>query len=301
MASKLTDDPQHEFIQRPARQVADGAGRRLTVFADLVAGVVKVRVPVLVLLSGGFGCEAVAADTAMDHALEERLMDVALQPVLGVASRPCLAADGVIGLLPQLGADKRGMFAGEVLAPVPDDSLVKGVGDDGGDLVADVTLASYGGLAPPAALDLTGRGAKSLRVEDRRHLRRATQVTAQFKDALRHLRVPLMNPDLFGGGVVGVAERCPAAVPHAALGAFAQLVTHALHGGFSLELREGKQHVHHQHAHRRAGVEGLGGGHEMHPVLLQHLPQVVEVRQRAGDAVELVGDHHLDFAESDGV
>lgn len=56
-------------------------------------------------------------------------MDVALQPVLGIASRPRLAADDVIGLLPELGVDERGMLAGIFFPPVPDDSLVEGIGD----------------------------------------------------------------------------------------------------------------------------------------------------------------------------
>ncbi|MFT4177720.1 MAG: hypothetical protein QM627_13860 [Luteolibacter sp.] len=301
MAAKLPDDPQHEFIQSPARQVADGAGRRPAVLADFIAGVVEVGIAVLVLLPARLGSEAMAADAAMDDALEERAMDVALQPVLGIAARSCLAADGVIGLLPELGTDKLGMLAGIVFAPMPDDPLVKGIGDDGGDFVADVAFASHNGLTTPAALHLTSRSPQPLCVEECSNLRGTAQVTAQFKDTLRHLRIPFMNPDLFRGGVVGVTERCPSAVPHAALGAFSQLVAHPLHGGFTLELREGKQHVHHEHTHGCAGVERLRGGNEMHAVLLKHFPEVVEVRQGSGDAVELVGDDHLDFPGPDGV
>ncbi|MFT3992593.1 MAG: hypothetical protein QM680_14455 [Luteolibacter sp.] len=301
MVAKLAHDPEHEFIQGPARQVADGAGRRAAFPADFVARIIEVLPPVPVPLPARLGSEAATAKAAMDDPFQEELMGVPLQPVFGIAARPRLAAECVIGLLPELGTDKGGMLAGIFLSPMPDDPLVEGIGDKRGDLVANEEFPACGG-APAALAQYQPLGsAHPLRIQYRSDLGGTAQVTAEFKDAPGDhgfLRVDF-NP--LGNGIMRVTKRSPSAVPQAALGAFSQLVTHPLHRGFTLELGEGKQHVHHEHPHGRTGVEGLGGGHEMHVVLLQHLPQRVEVRQRAGDAVELVGDHNLDFPGPDGV
>ncbi|MEZ5430169.1 MAG: hypothetical protein R3F31_03120 [Verrucomicrobiales bacterium] len=99
--------------------------------------------------------------------------------------------------------------------------------------------------------------------------------------------------NLLGDGIVGIAQGCPATVPQAFLGAFRDLVGDALRDHLPLELAEGKQHVEHEHSHRRTGVESLRGRNEVDLVLVEDFPELVEVRQIAGDAVQLVGHHHV--------
>ena len=49
-------------------------------------------------------------------------------------------------------------------------------------------------------------------------------------------------------------------------------------------------------AHGRGGVELLGDRHEGHTMLVEQLDEFSKVRQRAGQAVDLVDDDHVDLA-----
>lgn len=296
MAAKLANDPQHELIQGPARQVADGAGRRPAVLADFVAGIVEVGIAVLVLLAAGLRREAVAADAAADQPLEQGLMGV---PFLNGAADASLAVEGIVGFLPQFYRDQRGMFGGMVLPLVANHSLVEWVGDDALDFIGDEPLATDELFPSPTGLDDALAGPQALGIQGSRDLGRAAKLLGEFKDALGNGAFHRIRGDLLGNRIVGVAERSPSAVPHAFLGAFGDLVGNALGDGLALELAEGQEHVEHEHPHRGAGVEALRGGDEVDLVLFQHLPKLVEVGQVAGDAVELVGDDDIDIAGAD--
>ncbi len=100
--------------------------------------------------------------------------------------------------------------------------------------------------------------------------------------------------------VVGlVAERHEAAHPHALLLRGGDLVPDALAGDLALELGEGQQHVERQPAHRGGGVELLGDRDEGDAVGVEHLDDLGEVGERAGQAVDLVDHHRIDLAGVD--
>ncbi|MFT4177112.1 MAG: hypothetical protein QM627_10715 [Luteolibacter sp.] len=58
------------------------------------------------------------------------------------ASTAQLAAERVLGLLPEFVVEERRMLTGKLLAPMSDDSIVKGIGSKGGDFVANEALAT---------------------------------------------------------------------------------------------------------------------------------------------------------------
>ena len=91
-----------------------------------------------------------------------------------------------------------------------------------------------------------------------------------------------------------VAERRPAAHPHALLARGRELVADALADDLALELGEAEQDVERQPAHRGRGVELLGDADEGHVVALEHVDQLGEVRQRAAEAVDLVDHDDVD-------
>ena len=91
-----------------------------------------------------------------------------------------------------------------------------------------------------------------------------------------------------------VAQRRPAAHPHALLARGRELVPDALADHLALELGEDEQDVERQPAHRGRGVELLGDADEGHVVPLEHVDQLGEVGQRAAQAVDLVDHDHVD-------
>jgi hypothetical protein len=64
----------------------------------------------------------------------------------------------------------------------------------------------------------------------------------------------------------------------------------------TLELSKRQQDVQRQPPHGRGGVELLGDRDEGHTVLVEQLDEFCEVRQRAGQAVDLVDHDHVDLA-----
>ena len=96
-----------------------------------------------------------------------------------------------------------------------------------------------------------------------------------------------------------VAERRPAAHPHALLAGGRELVPDALADDLALELGEGEQDIQRQPAHRGGGVEGLGDRDEGHALPVEHLDQLGEVHERAAEAVDLVDDDDVDPAGLD--
>jgi hypothetical protein len=67
----------------------------------------------------------------------------------------------------------------------------------------------------------------------------------------------------------------------------------------ALELGEGQEHVQHQLAHRRGGIELLRDRDEGNAVLLERLHHAGEVEQGAAQAVHLVDHHAVDFTRLD--
>ena len=62
----------------------------------------------------------------------------------------------------------------------------------------------------------------------------------------------------------------------------------------ALELGKGQQHVEGQTAHGGRGIELLGHRHEGDAVGVEQLDQLGEVRERAGQAVDLVDHDNID-------
>ena len=60
-----------------------------------------------------------------------------------------------------------------------------------------------------------------------------------------------------------------------------------------------KQHIEGQPAHRGGGIELLGDGHKRDRSGIKGLDQLGEIGQRAGEAVDLVDDDHVDLAGLD--
>ncbi len=96
-----------------------------------------------------------------------------------------------------------------------------------------------------------------------------------------------------------VAKRHIAAHPHALGLRRGDLVANALAGDLALELGEGKQHVERQTPHRGRGVELLGYRDKRGAMGIQHIDDLGEVGERAGQAVDLVDDDDLDLAGLD--
>src|SRR3546814_5375202 len=67
-------------------------------------------------------------------------------------------------------------------------------------------------------------------------------------------------------------------------------------GDLALELREGQQHVEGEATHRRGGVELLRHRYEGDALAVEDLDDPGEVGERAGQAVDLVDHHDVDFA-----
>ena len=107
----------------------------------------------------------------------------------------------------------------------------------------------------------------------------------------------MIDDELLVLGVV--AERHAAAGPFALLARGRDLVPDPLGGELPLELGKGQQHIEGQPAHRGGGVELLGDGDERDRSGVEHLDQLGEVGQRAGQAVDLVDHDHVDLAGLD--
>nr|WP_235969002.1 hypothetical protein [Brevundimonas huaxiensis] len=93
-----------------------------------------------------------------------------------------------------------------------------------------------------------------------------------------------------------VTQRRNAAHPHALLLGHRDLVADSLSGDLSLELSERKQHIERQPAHRGGGVERLGHRDKRGVSLVQSLDDAGEVRQRTGQAIDLVDHDRIDAA-----
>ena len=95
-----------------------------------------------------------------------------------------------------------------------------------------------------------------------------------------------------------ISERQRAAHPHASAFGCSDLVADALAGDLPLELREGQQHVQRQPTDRSRCVEVLRNGDERDAMGVEDLDQLGEVRQRAGQPIDLVDDHQIDPART---
>ena len=93
-----------------------------------------------------------------------------------------------------------------------------------------------------------------------------------------------------------IAERRLAAHPHALLLGGCDLVANALAGDLTLELGEGQKDIERQPSHGAGGVELLGHRYEGDGILVEHLDDLGEVRQRAGQSIDLVDDHDVHLA-----
>jgi hypothetical protein len=92
-----------------------------------------------------------------------------------------------------------------------------------------------------------------------------------------------------------IAERHHAADPQSLSLRGRDLVADALAGHLALELGKGEQHVQGQPPHRGGRIELLGDRDERDPMGIEQLHQLGKIRQRPGQAVDLVDHHHVNF------
>ncbi|MFZ0044364.1 MAG: hypothetical protein WAL16_00875 [Streptosporangiaceae bacterium] len=97
-----------------------------------------------------------------------------------------------------------------------------------------------------------------------------------------------------GGGVDLVAERSAAALPFAGGGLAFHAGDDPVDDGVAFELGEHAEHLHQHAAHRRGGVERLGGRPEHHSGLVEVIQQGDQVTQAAGEPVDPVDQQHVD-------
>src|SRR6266567_8555321 len=117
------------------------------------------------------------------------------------------------------------------------------------------------------------------------------------KDGANPLGLLLNHDDLAVLG--GVSQWCDTADPETLALGGGDLVANALRGDFPLELGKRQQDIEGQPPHRVCRIELLGDRYERHPVAVEQLHELGEVRQRAGQAVDLVNDNDIDLARPD--
>ncbi|NKA76334.1 hypothetical protein GO285_05304 [Ralstonia solanacearum] len=144
----------------------------------------------------------------------------------------------------------------------------------------DPRLGHHAFVTQPLHEQCRGRGARKL-----------------GEQAAHHRRLHLVDHQLTVEHVI--AQWRHAAHPHALALARRDLVADALARHLALELREGQQHVQHQPPHRRGRIELLGDRHEGHVLAFEHLDHLREVRQAAGQPVDLVDHNDVDQAALD--
>jgi hypothetical protein len=96
-----------------------------------------------------------------------------------------------------------------------------------------------------------------------------------------------------------VAERHGTTHPHALLLGRGDLVTDALARDLTLELGEAEQYVEREAAHAGGGVERLRHRYEAGTPGIEHVNDLGEVGERAGEPVDLVDDDDVDLAGGD--
>ena len=97
-----------------------------------------------------------------------------------------------------------------------------------------------------------------------------------------------------------VAERRGAPVPEAALGAGLHGDARAVGGLLALQFGEHQDELEHGPADGLGGIEGLVERHELDVLGLEGAVQLVEVEQRAGEAVEPGDHHHVELPRGHG-
>ena len=113
------------------------------------------------------------------------------------------------------------------------------------------------------------------------------------EDGPNAVGLSFIDGDLSVLGVI--AKRRHAADPKTLALGGGNLVPDALGGDLALELGKRQQDVERQPPHRGGGIELLGHRDERHAVLVEQFDQLGEVRQRAGQAIDLVDDDDVDL------
>ncbi|MDP2306783.1 MAG: hypothetical protein Q8P18_12230 [Pseudomonadota bacterium] len=219
-----------------------------------------------------------------------------MRPILagGLRATPVVFAD-VLEPVEHDGVDDRGVLALVPVAAVRDLAEVQPVlQHDVDDGVGERPLALV--ALPPRRVALLP---VALRVE----------VAGDLADRpeLGHLLERLADDDRLGlvdgevtAAVSVVAERRGAAVPEATLSPRLHGDAGAVGGLLAFEFGEDQHELEHRPADRLRGVEGLVERDELDVPSLEGPVQLVEVEERAGEAVQ-PGDHdHVDLAGADG-
>src|SRR5208337_1286598 len=91
-----------------------------------------------------------------------------------------------------------------------------------------------------------------------------------------------------------ITQRHRAAHPETLLLGSGDLVAAPLAGHLAVELGEGEQHIQREPTHRAGGIELLSHRHERHAVGVEDLDHFREVRERTGQAVDLIDQDYID-------
>jgi hypothetical protein len=237
------------------------------------------------------GRHRAAARRAPQQALEQRAELVA--HVTAAAS--VVALEESLRFVPGVLVDAGGVFAGVLLALVPDLARVDGVGQQavqrglGEGLAAalDVPFGQPELVRPPAAAQFLHDGQHGLVFE------------VQSEDGLHPDRLVLVDHQAGALAVEVVAKHGRAAGPLALAARRPDLVPSAFADDLPLELREGQEDVQHQPAHAGGRAELLRDGHEADAVFVERLYQAGEVQEGAAEPIDLVDDDHVHLARLD--
>ena len=118
----------------------------------------------------------------------------------------------------------------------------------------------------------------------------------ELEEPADRLCLPVID-DKFPSGPIRmriVAERGEPAHPEPLLLRGGDLVPDPLGRDLALELGKGQKHVQRQPSHGRRSVESLRDRHEGTFCCFKPFDQLREIRQRAGQTVDLVDDNHVD-------
>src|SRR5271168_4894281 len=197
-----------------------------------------------------------------------------------------MLGEKLLGLVPEFAIDERLVSTRVADLQVANFALIDGVREQFVKLAARIRLATQLKAVPSSSNPGDEPPSIQVLLEEPHRLEFSVAPEDQA-DGLRFHRVD-DQPSI----ALYVADRHEPAHPHALLLRRSDLVADALAGDFAFELCERQEHVQGEATHRSGGIELLSHSDKRGAVRIQDLDHLREVRQRAGEAVDLV--HHDD-------
>src|SRR5690606_14375332 len=126
------------------------------------------------------------------------------------------------------------------------------------------------------------------------------ELQISLKDPADNAGLCVIYPQASGASLRQIIAKWRAAAhPHALLFGRGNLVTDPLSGNLAFELGKGEQHIERQPSHAGGGIEGLRDAHKTDVMLLEQLDHTGKIRERAGQAIDLVDNHDIDASRGD--